>query len=90
MHLIRLLIQGIGILKKHSLAVSVSEHRESLLEIRDQRRSWSEVNQWRIALHREFDEAFRSTKLPEAPDYAQADRILISARRKMAEVKHDS
>jgi hypothetical protein len=42
---------------------------------------WSEVNNWRLALHREFEEAFRATKLPDEPDYARANVLLIKARR---------
>jgi hypothetical protein len=48
------------------------------------------VNRWRLSLHREFENAFRQTTLPDSPDYAAANRILIEARRKMVEVRIDS
>ena len=44
---------------------------------------WPEVNAWRLRLHREFDEAFASTQLPERPDYAWANEFLLKARREM-------
>ena len=90
MHLIRLLLQGIGVMKERQVGVRVVEHRDALLAIRDGGQTWAEVNQWRLALHREFEEAFRRTTLPDAPDYAEANRSLIWARRKSIEVRHDA
>jgi uncharacterized protein len=90
MHLIRLLIQGIGILRNADVPVRISEHRTSLLGIRDGRMSWSEVNTWRLLLHREFDEAFAVTALPDMPNYEDANRLLVMARRRMAEVDSGS
>jgi predicted nucleotidyltransferase len=81
MHLIRLLLQGIGVMTGRQVAVRVVEHREALLAIRDGAESWAEVNRWRLALHREFEEAFRRTTLPESPNYEEANRLLIHARR---------
>ena len=88
MHLIRLLLQGIGVMTERQVGVRVVEHRDALLAIRDGGQSWAEVNAWRLALHREFEEAFRRTTLPDAPDYAEANRLLIWARRKSVEVRH--
>jgi predicted nucleotidyltransferase len=87
MHLIRLLLQGISVLTEAYVPVRVSEHREVLLAVRDGVRGWDEVNAWRLSLHREFESAFRSTRLPESPDYVEANRILVWARGKMVEVK---
>ena len=81
MHLIRLLLEGIAILQDGHVPVQVSENREVLLSIRDGQMKWDEVNQWRLALHSEFEQAFRGTKLPDAPDYAAANALLIRARR---------
>jgi uncharacterized protein len=44
---------------------------------------WPEVNGWRQHLHKEFDEAFASTRLPERPDYSWANEFLLKARREM-------
>jgi uncharacterized protein len=81
MHLIRLLLSGIIALREGYIAVRVEEHREQLLAIRSEQMRWPEVNAWRIDLHKEFDEAFQSTQLPDRPDYEQANAFLIKARR---------
>jgi len=88
MHLIRLLLQGISVLKEGAVPVPVGAHRSSLLAIRDGTQSWEEVNQWRLSLHNEFESAFRLSTLPESPDYSKANDLLLWARRKMVEVKH--
>jgi len=44
---------------------------------------WREVNAWRLRLHKEFDEAFARTRLPERPDYNWANEFLLKARREM-------
>jgi predicted nucleotidyltransferase len=85
MHLIRLLLQGVAILKENYVPVLVSEHRDVLLSIRDGSTKWDEMNSWRLALHREFEAAFRTTTLPDVPDYIEANRLLVEARRSMAE-----
>jgi hypothetical protein len=81
MHLIRLLLEGVTILRDGYVPVQITERRDTLLSIRDGQMKWDEVNNWRLALHREFEEVFRSTKLPDAPDYAAANSLLIKARR---------
>lgn len=84
MHLVRLLLQGIGVLKSGFLPVRVDEHREQLLAIRRGQLLWEEVNAWRLALHRDFDAAFASTRLPERPDYERGNAFLIRSRRASA------
>jgi hypothetical protein len=83
MHLIRLLLSGIELLRTGSLPVAVVEHRERLLAVRRGEMSWEEVNAWRLRLHGDFDAAYAATKLPEQPDYARANAFLIKARRSM-------
>lgn len=83
MHLIRLLLQGIGILKTGELIVRVEENREKLLTIKHGELMWESVNDWRLLLHKEFENAFAETKLPERPDYEKVNKFLIDARRKM-------
>ena len=87
MHLIRLLLQGIQVLREADVPVRVLQHREALLAIRDGTVGWNEVNRWRLELHREFDHAYQQTTLPDAPDYAAANHLLVWARRKMVEVQ---
>jgi predicted nucleotidyltransferase len=81
MHLIRLLLSGVTVLREGYVPVCVEEHRERLLAIKRGEVSFEEVEQWRLDLHREFDTAFASTKLPERPDYERANALLIKARQ---------
>jgi uncharacterized protein len=85
MHLIRLLLSGITILREGFVPVRVEEHRETLLAIKHKQTSWEDVNDWRLRLHEEFDRAFAKTDLPDRPDYAQANAFLLRARRSMVE-----
>ena len=85
MHLIRLLLQGVGVLREGSLAVRVGEHRDRLLAVRRGEMPWGEANAWRLALHREFDAAYAATRLPERPDYERVNAFLVRARRARAE-----
>jgi predicted nucleotidyltransferase len=87
MHLIRLLLAGIRTLRVGDVPVHVGEHRERLLSIRRGEMSWDEVNDWRLDLHREFDTAFETTKLPERPDYDAANAFLVRARRSMVQME---
>jgi uncharacterized protein len=81
MHLIRLLLSGITILKEGLVPVRVEADRAELLAIRNQELDWEAVNAWRLRLHQEFDRAFANTHLPERPDYEQANAFLIRARQ---------
>lgn len=81
MDLIRLLLAGITALNEGFFPVRVEDHRERLLAIRRGEVGWDEVNAWRLALHKEFDAAFQTTKLPERPDYETANSYLVRARR---------
>jgi uncharacterized protein len=81
MHLIRLLLQGIEILKSNELNIKVSQNREQLLSIKRGEMSWKDLNNWRLKLHKEFEKAFAETKLPERPDYEKANEFLIKGRR---------
>lgn len=81
MHLIRLLLSGVTVLRQGYVPVQVGEHREALLSIKRGEMPWDEVDAWRIALHRQFEMAFERTKLPDRPDYERANQYLIKARR---------
>ena len=73
MHLIRLLLSGISIMREGFVPVRVEEHREQLLAIRQGEVPWEEVEKWRKHLHAEFNAAAEATSLPERPDYEQAN-----------------
>lgn len=81
MHLIRLLISGIHVLREGLVPVRVEEHREQLLAIKRGEMPWEETEQWRLALHSEFDKALEQTTLPERPDYERANAFLVKARK---------
>ncbi len=81
MHLLRLLLAGIGALRDGTLPVRVDEHRDWLLAVKRGERPWPEVEARRLALHAAFDEAYRASRLPERPDYARANAFLVKARR---------
>jgi hypothetical protein len=85
MHLVRLLLSGIEILRGRDVPVRVDAHRDRLLSIRLGELEWKDVDAWRLELHREFDAAFATTTLPERPDVERANAFLIRARRSMVE-----
>lgn len=81
MHLIRLLISGITVLRQGFVPVRMDEHRERLLAVKRGEVPWEETEAWRLTLHKEFDAAVVQTTLPERPDYERASALLIKARR---------
>lgn len=84
MHLIRLLLSGVEVLKHGFVPLRVDQHRDRLLAIRRGEVAWEDVELWRLSLHKELDEALRATHLPEHPDYERANNYLIRARRMAA------
>lgn len=82
MHLIRLLISGITILREGTVPVRVDEHREQLLAIKRGEVPWEDTEKMRLSLHGEFGRAFERTNLPERPNYERANEFLICARQK--------
>jgi hypothetical protein len=82
MHLIRLLLSGIGVLRDGTVPVKVEAYRDRLLAIRRGEVPWEDVENWRLRLHEEFNAAFEGTGLPERPDYERANAFLVSARRR--------
>jgi uncharacterized protein len=83
MHLIRLLLSGTAALREGIIPVRVTEHRDQLLAIKRGELPWEDINIWRLELHKAFDAAFASTRLPERPDYERVNAFLLRARRSM-------
>lgn len=81
MHLLRLLIGGVGALREGTLTLRVGEERERLLAVRRGAVPWEEVDAWRRRLHAELDAVYATTRLPELPEYERANAFLIRARR---------
>ncbi|HEV3201416.1 MAG TPA: nucleotidyltransferase domain-containing protein [Bryobacteraceae bacterium] len=88
MHLIRLLLSGVEVLKHGFVPLRVDEYRDRLLAIRRGEVPWQEVEGWRLALHRELDAALGATTLPEHPDYERANEFLVRARRIAASAEY--
>ncbi len=84
MHLIRLLLSGITVLREGFVPLSVESHRDQLLSIRRGEMDWESVNAWRLNLHQEFETAYAMTALPDSPDYQTVNDFLLRARRSMA------
>ena len=85
MHLIRLLLSGITIVREGCVPVRVIDgQRDRLLSIRRGEVTWDDVNAWRLELHKDFDQAYETTALPDRPDYEWANSFLIRARREMS------
>lgn len=81
MHLIRLLISGISVLREGFVSVRMDAYREPLLAIKRGEMDLQQVESWRLSLHKEFDQALTRTRLPERPDYELANALLVRARR---------
>jgi hypothetical protein len=81
MHLIRLLLSGIHVLREGYVQVDTGRHRDRLLAIKANAMPWDEVEAWRLKLHAQFDRALEETKLPERPDYERVNEFLVKARR---------
>jgi len=88
MHLIRLLLSGVAILKDGFVPVRVDEHRERLLAVRRGEVPWEDVEEWRLRLHGELDRTLETTCLPEHPDYRRANEFLLHARRYAASMEY--
>lgn len=81
MHLTRLLLSGVVVLRDGLVPLRVDAYRDALLSIRRGEVPWEEVEQWRLSLHKELDRALKETSLPPHPDYEAANQLLIAARR---------
>lgn len=81
MHLIRLLISGISVMREGFVPVRVDQHRDQLLAIKLGQMPWVETERWRLSLHTEFDRALAESVLPDRPDYEKANEFLVKARR---------
>jgi predicted nucleotidyltransferase len=85
MHLVRLLLSGIAILRDGHVPVHASEYRDRLLAVRNGQVAWKEYHAWRSRLAEELDAAYAGTRLPDLPDRGRAEAFLLKARRSMVE-----
>lgn len=85
MHLIRLLLSGTHVLRSGEMMVDVGQYRDQLLTIKRGEMPFAEADSWRKELQNDFESAFKTTKLPERPDYERANAFLFDARRRATE-----
>ncbi|MGB7343593.1 MAG: nucleotidyltransferase domain-containing protein [Pirellulaceae bacterium] len=81
MHLIRLLLSGTHAMAHQTITVDVGEYRERLLSIKHGEMPFNEADQWRTALQKQFESAFKITRLPDRPNYDRVNEFLVNARR---------
>ena len=81
MHLIRLMLTGIRILRDGRVDPDMTAYRDRLLAIRFGEVPLEEAFRWHHELEIEFARAAEETKLPDEPDHALANRILLEVRR---------
>lgn len=81
MHLIRLLLSGTHVLRAGEMIVDVGEYRERLLTIKRGEMPFGEADEWRKRLQADFESAFKTTMLPDRPDYERANDFLVRARQ---------
>lgn len=85
MHLIRLLLSGTHVLREGLVCVDVGQHRQRLLSIKRGEMPFADADAWRKELQHDFEKAFRTTQLPDRPDYERANAFLIHARQSAIE-----
>ncbi len=81
MHLIRLLLSGIGVLENGEIMIDVSSHRDQLMSVRNGQFTFEEVRNIAIDLEATFQKAFETTDLPEQPNIKRVNQFLVDARR---------
>ena len=87
MHLIRLLLSGLHLVRTGDLQIRPDDaDRARLLAIKRGEFALGEADAWRRSLHEELDAAMPSSPLPDEPDVAAANAFLIRARRSALEL----
>ena len=82
MHMLRLLIAGAHVLRTGEVLVDVARHRDPLLAVRHGDTPYPQVRRWAERLVAELDTAAGSTTLPDEPDRAAVDDLLVALRRR--------
>ncbi|WP_430782427.1 nucleotidyltransferase domain-containing protein [Actinoplanes sp. G11-F43] len=82
MHMIRLLMAGAHVLRTAEVLVDVSNLRDQLLAVRRGEVPWPEVTEWAGRLQDDLAAAAATTVLPEHPDRAAVDAMLVAVRER--------
>ncbi|NMO56261.1 nucleotidyltransferase [Actinoplanes sp. TBRC 11911] len=80
MHMIRLLMAGVHVLRTGSVLVDVGPARDRLLAVRQGTASWESITDWAAELQASLALAAAETRLPTAPDRAKIDQLLVRVR----------
>lgn len=78
MHMIRLLLSGLHLMRHGEPLVGMQAHRERLLAVRRGEVSWDSLIAWRAALSAEL--AAEPGVLPERPDRERVEEFLVGVR----------
>ncbi|QFY08926.1 nucleotidyltransferase [Nonomuraea phyllanthi] len=79
MHMVRLLLSGLHLVRHGEPLVQVGPHRERLLAIRRGEVPWAEVDAWRAALSAELADV--PGVLPDLPDRRRVEDFLVGVRK---------
>ncbi|MFG1679036.1 DNA polymerase beta superfamily protein [Nonomuraea sp. NPDC049269] len=79
MHMIRLLLSGLHLVRHGEPLVQMAAYRDRLLAIKRGEVAWAEVAAWRAELT--TDLAGAPSVLPEAPDRESVEKYLMAVRR---------
>jgi predicted nucleotidyltransferase len=79
MHMIRLLLSGLHLVRHGEPLVQMGAYRDRLLAIKRGEVAWAEVAAWRAELTTDLAEA--PSVLPEAPDRESVEKYLMAVRR---------
>jgi len=82
MHMIRLLLAGAYVLRTGEVLVDVGPLRDRLLAIRRGETAWSAVSTWAETLLGDLASAADETTLPDKPDRAKIDQLLLRVRER--------
>ncbi|GIJ81342.1 hypothetical protein SAMN05443287_12425 [Micromonospora phaseoli] len=82
MHMIRLLVAGVHVLRTGEILVDVRHLRDRLLAVRRGELPWEMCVAWATELLAELADAAATTTLPEQPDRDAVDRLLTAVRER--------
>jgi uncharacterized protein len=80
MHMIRLLLAGIHVLRTGDVLVDITPLRSRLLAVRSGEMPFDDVVAWAAALQEELAETAAASSLPAAPDLDAIDQLLVRVR----------
>jgi predicted nucleotidyltransferase len=81
MHLIRLLITGTRALAEGFVDCDMTDYRDQMMAIRTGEMTMEDVLKWYRELEVGFNKAAEITKLPDQPDMARINKVLLAIRR---------